>query len=246
MKRIILLFTFLLMLTGSSFAQTDKPMLFRQPTVSKTQIVFVFAGDLWIVGREGGVAERLTTGVGTETNPLFSPDGSMVAFTGEYDGNVDIYVVPATGGVPKRITYHPGVDRLLNWTPDGKQILFASGRNSASGRYEKLFTVSLDGTLPTELPLPMGHEGSYSADSSHLAYVPIPRAFANWKRYRGGTAGHLWIDPACKQLIADCRAAVWPSDLEPQHCLSWLRYFCEGEFPVLVDQPTETRVAFAR
>jgi tricorn protease len=193
MKRIILLFTFLLMLTGSSFAQADKPMLFRQPTVSKTQIVFVFAGDLWIVGREGGVAERLTTGVGTETNPLFSPDGSMVAFTGEYDGNVDIYVVPATGGVPKRLTYHPGVDHVLNWTPDGKQILFGSGRNSGSGRYEKLFTVSLDGTLPTELPLPMGHEGSYSTDSSHLAYVPIPRAFANWKRYRGGMATYIWI-----------------------------------------------------
>ncbi len=193
MKKTGLLIFLLLTLASVGFAQTDKSLLLRQPTVSKTRIVFVFAGDLWTVARDGGVAERLTTGVGTETNPLFSPDGTTIAFTAEYDGNVDVYVVPASGGVPKRLTYHPGVDRVLNWTPDGKQVLFASGRSSASGRYEKLFTLPVDGTSPVELPLPMGHEGSYSPDGSHIAYGPIQRAFAIWKRYRGGMATPIWI-----------------------------------------------------
>src|SRR5205085_6757021 len=116
MKRAILLVLLILAMAGVGAAQTDKPLLMRQPTLSKTQIVFVYAGDLWIVPRTGGSAERLTTGVGVETTPVFSPDGSMIAFTGEYDGNVDAYVVPAAGGVPRRLTYHPGPDVVAGWT----------------------------------------------------------------------------------------------------------------------------------
>ena len=82
------------------FADSVKPLLLQKPTINRTHIVFAYAGDLWRVSREGGDAERLTAGVGTETDPLFSPDGAQVAFTGEYDGNVDVYVTPATGGVP--------------------------------------------------------------------------------------------------------------------------------------------------
>src|SRR5438876_7098182 len=102
------------------FAQTGPPTLFRQPAISKSEIVFSYAGDLWIVSRNGGDARRLTTGIGIETNPYFSPDGSWVAFTGEYDGNTDVYVIAASGGVPKRCTYHPAADLVSGWTPDGK------------------------------------------------------------------------------------------------------------------------------
>ena len=84
-------------------AEDGKPLLLRKPTVSRTQIVFSYAGDLWIVGREGGESRRLTTAPGEETDPVFSPDATQVAFTGEYDGNVDVYVVPAAGGVPRRL-----------------------------------------------------------------------------------------------------------------------------------------------
>src|ERR1700759_1497109 len=115
MKRTLLSLLFILALAGASFAQTNKPLLMRNPTVSKTQIVFSYAGDLWIVSREGGSAERLTNGAGNETSPIFSPDGRWIAFTGEYDGNVDVYVVAATGGVPKRLTYHPGNDAAVSW-----------------------------------------------------------------------------------------------------------------------------------
>ena len=111
-------------------ADRDAPLLLRYPTISKTQIVFNYAGDLWIVGRDGGDARRLTTGTGVETYPAFSPDGTMIAFTGEYDGNPDVYVIPAIGGVPKRLTYHPGTDSVVGWTPDGKSILFSTWANS--------------------------------------------------------------------------------------------------------------------
>jgi tricorn protease len=171
----------------------EKPLLMRQPTMSRTHIVFVYAGDLWIAPRSGGEASRLTTGVGNETAPQFSPDGTTVAFTGEYDGNVDLYTVPATGGVPKRLTYHPGPDGLAGWTPDGRQLLFVSGRASESGRFVRLFTMPVDGVFPTEVPLPMAWEGAYSPDGARLAYVPLQRWFTAWKRYRGGSATPIWI-----------------------------------------------------
>jgi tricorn protease len=193
MRNLILAFLLLFAAASTCLAQADKPLLVRGPTLSKTHIVFDYAGDLWIVPREGGEASQLTNGVGVETGPLFSPDGKQIAFTGEYDGNVDVYVVPATGGVPKRLTYHPGPDYAVGWTPDGKNVLFVSGRSSYSGRFARLFTIPVDGVFPTEVPLPMGYEGTYSPDASHLAYVPIPRAFAAWKRYRGGMTTPIWI-----------------------------------------------------
>lgn len=174
-------------------AQSSKPLLLRQPTMSRTHIVFAYAGDLWSVSRDGGEASRLTTGIGVEASPSFSPDGATIAFTGEYDGNVDLYHIPATGGVPKRLTYHPGADGLAGWTADGKQLLFSSQRNSNSGRYARLFTLPINGGFPSEVPLPMGYFGSYSADGTKLAYEPIQRGFAAWKRYRGGMASPIWI-----------------------------------------------------
>jgi tricorn protease len=195
-KGILALLIFLAVVSvGGSYssAQLNKPLLMRQPTMSRTHIVFSYAGDLWIVPREGGEATRLTTGVGNETSPRFSPDGSTVAFTGEYDGNVDLYTIPTTGGVPKRLTYHPGTDALAGWTPDGKRLLFVSQRDSASGRFARLFTMAVDGVFPEEVPLPMAYEGAYSPDAKKLAYVPLPRGFNAWKRYRGGMATPIWI-----------------------------------------------------
>ncbi|HSH16477.1 MAG TPA: protease, partial [Verrucomicrobiae bacterium] len=179
--------------------QANTATLYQTPTVSRTQIVFSYAGDLWIVPRDGGDARPLTTGVGLEVGPVFSPDGSMVAFAGEYDGNLDVFVVPATGGVPKRLTHHPIWDIPVGWTPDGKSVLFRSGRASYSPRFDKLFTVSADGGFPSELPLPMGVQGSYSADGRQIAYVPFwnrrptPNGYISWKRYGGGLAPPIWI-----------------------------------------------------
>jgi tricorn protease len=173
--------------------QTHAPLLLRFPTVSKTDIVFNYAGDLWIVPREGGDARRLTSGIGIETFPYFSPDGSMVAFTGEYDGNKDVYVVPATGGEPRRLTYHPADDLVAGWTPDGKRILFKSWGASFIHYEDQLYTISVDGGLPTQLPVPIGEDASFSPDGTHLAYVPHPKWQPAWKRYHGGQTTPIWI-----------------------------------------------------
>ena len=93
--------------------------LLQKPAMSRNTIVFTYAGDLWSVPRQGGAAQRLTNGQGSESDAAFSPDGATIAFTGEYDGNIDVYTVPAAGGIPKRLTYHPDPDRVAGWTPDG-------------------------------------------------------------------------------------------------------------------------------
>src|SRR5258708_2307874 len=178
--------------TSGIAASAEPRLLFQKPTLSATQIAFVYAGDLWTVAREGGAAQRLTAGAGIETRPYFSPDGKSIAFTGEYDGNVDVYVVAAAGGVPRRLTWHPSPDQTMGWTPDGKGILFSSRRASYSG-FSQLFTVSRDGGFPSQLPLPIAAEGSYSPDGTKIAYVPLDSAFAMWKRYRGGRTLPIWI-----------------------------------------------------
>jgi hypothetical protein len=182
----------LLLLTPCAGAQTGH-LLLRKPALSGTQIVFSYAGDLWSVAREGGDAKRLTTAPGVETDPVFSPDGSTIAFTGEYDGNVDVFVMPASGGVPRRLTYHPGRDAAVGWTPDGKRVLFVSAR-AVPNDGARLYTLPVEGGgLPEELPLPIALEGSYSADGSHLAYVPLFQWQEAWKRYRGGQTKKIWI-----------------------------------------------------
>ena len=180
-------------------AQASHPLL-QRPAFNGSLIVFSYAGDLWTVDRAGGHASRLTTGTGIETDPVFSPDGSMVAFTGEYDGNTDVFVVPTAGGVPKRLTYHPAADSAVGWTPDGKYVIFRSNRESGSPRYTKLFKVSVNGGLPAALPLPMAFAGKFSPDGKYFAYSPVGGAstfnystYVAWKNYRGGLASSVWI-----------------------------------------------------
>ena len=162
--------------------------MLRSPTVSSTQIAFVNANDIWIVGRDGGDARRLTSGLGGETSPHFSPDGQWIAFTGEYEGNSDVYVVSAGGGEPQRLTWHPGGDMALGWTPDGTAILFQSGREGHPTASTKFFTVSVRGGLPTALPIPRANNGGISGDGQYVAYQEIGFWDPEWRNYRGGQA----------------------------------------------------------
>jgi tricorn protease len=188
------------LLTALPLGAAGTVHLLQKPAMNKTDIVFSYAGDLWTVSRNGGMATRLTAGAGTESSAAFSPDGATIAFSGEYDGNTDVFTVPAVGGVPKRITYHPDADRVVAWSPDGKQILFRSNREAYS-RYTQLFTVPSEGGLPVALPLPMAFAGSYSPDMKRMAYQPLDGGqfatdtnnFVSWKRYRGGRASYIWI-----------------------------------------------------
>src|SRR6185437_15370316 len=131
-------------------------------------VAFVNAGDIWIAPRGGGRATRLTIGVGVESAPIFSPDGRTIAFTGEYDGNVDVYTVPVGGGVPHRVTWHPAPDAAVAWSKDGSKIIFRSSRDAAS-RYTHLYEVPAEGGVPKALPLPMAFSGTLSDDGSTIA-----------------------------------------------------------------------------
>ena len=193
MRRFLLAVAVLLFAPAILTAQSDPPLLLRFPTVSKTQVVFNYAGDLWAVPRDGGEAHRLTAGIGIETLPYFSPDGTMVAFSGEYDGNRDVYVVAAAGGVPRRLTYHPADEFVAGWTPDGKKVLFSSWGSSFIHFEDQLYTVPVEGGLPTALPLPIAEDASFSPDGTHITYVPHPKWQEAWKRYHGGQTTPIWI-----------------------------------------------------
>jgi tricorn protease len=185
---------------GSALAQgADEPprplsaRMIRQPDVSATHIVFVYAGDIWIVPKTGGEAVRLSSPPGEETFPKFSPDGSRIAFSGNYDGNVDLYVIPVTGGLPHRVTHHGAPDRLVDWYPDGKHLLYATTMTSYKDRFNQLYKVPAEGGLPEKLPVPYGEFGAISPDGRTLAYQPISVDFRTWKRYRGGMNPDLWL-----------------------------------------------------
>jgi tricorn protease len=167
--------------------------LFRYPDVSKTQIVFSYANDLWLVSKDGGDAIKISSPPGVETFPKFSPDGKTIAFTGNYDGNRDVYTLPVMGGVPLRLTEHGYQDRVVDWTPDGRNVLFASNRESGKSRFNQFYTVSSAGGASSKLPLAYAEFGSYSPDGSEMALTFRTQAGRNWKRYRGGWKADIYI-----------------------------------------------------
>ena len=190
-----------LYLSASAGAQAR---LLRFPAIYEDQIVFTYAGNLYTVSSDGGVARKLTSHEGFEMFARFSPDGQSLAFTGQYDGNTEVYLMPAAGGVPQRVTYTPTLSRddvsdrmgpnniVMAWTPGG-DILFRSRMRSFNPFNGRLYSVSPSGQLPDELPLPRAGFCSFSPNGKQLAYNRIFREFRTWKRYRGGMADDIWV-----------------------------------------------------
>jgi len=173
-------------------AQIDARMI-QFPDVSKTQIVFNYGGDLWLVSKTGGTAIKLSSPAGQEVFPRFSPDGTQIAYNANYDGNTDIYVIPTNGGIPQRVTNHGMADRLVDWYPNGNSLLFASSMNSGKQRFNQFYEVSTKGGMPNQLPLAYAEFGSISPDAKKIVYTPRTTAFRTWKRYRGGLNSDMWI-----------------------------------------------------
>jgi tricorn protease len=171
---------------------TDTKML-TQPAVSAERVAFVYANDLWTADLEGRDVRRLTSDAGVEMYPAFSPDGGLIAFSGQYDGNTDVYVVPAGGGVPMRLTWHPAADLVQGFTPDGKSVVFTSTRFSNNRAYAQLFTVPVKGGEAEMLKVPYVSSAALSPDGRFIAYNPFPEAFTQWKNYRGGRFSRIWI-----------------------------------------------------
>ncbi len=181
---IVLSAAFSFLLATAVFAEEAR--LLRQPAISENHVAFVYANDIWLVDTDGGEARRITTFPGAEFQPHFSRDGTRIALSGEYDGNIDVYVVDVEGGEPQRLTWHPGPDLVRGWTPDDR-VLFASGRTSAPRQYlYKFWTIGLDGGLPNVLPVPRLLEGQLSPHGRRLAYQMVFQWESEWRHYRGG------------------------------------------------------------
>ncbi len=224
---------------------TDTRML-SQPALSARQIAFIYAGDLFVCDLEGRNVARLTSDEGIERAPAFSPDGTQLAFSAEYDGNVDVFVVPVAGGVPRRLTWHPGADVVQGWTPDGTQVLFTSPRAVFTTRYTQLFTVPSQGGMEGALPIPNASRGSYSGDGSRIAYNPLNPAHLQWKRYRGGSVGSIVIyDPKTHHTERISQPASRANDVDPQwlDAAIFFRSDRDGEFNVYRFDPATKAVS---
>lgn len=189
---------FILFIITNTFAHgevTTEPdaLLLRYPDVGRNAVVFVYAGDIWKAPLEGGVATWLSSPPGNEMFPKFSPDGSTIVFSANYEGNVDVYKIPASGGVPERLTHHPDDDLVVDWYSDGKKVLYRSEMMSHVRRYNRLYLQPAGGGLPEPLPFYYGELATFSQTGSRIAFQYSSRQLGNWKRYAGGMAGDIWI-----------------------------------------------------
>ena len=202
MKKIFFFSLFAFIILTSAAQQEAR--LMRFPAIHGNQIVFSYAGDLYTVEKNGGVARKITSDVGYEMFARFSPDGKRIAFTGQYDGNTEVYTIPAEGGIPKRLTYTATLGRdevsdrmgpnniVMTWRDDST-IVYRSRKQSFNDFKGQLFLSNVSGGMSTELPLPCGGFCSYNSDKSKLAYNRVFREFRTWKYYKGGMADDIWI-----------------------------------------------------
>jgi tricorn protease len=175
--------------------------LLSEPAISAERIAFIYANDLWTCALDGGNVRRLTSDVGVESSPVFSPDGKWIAFSAQYEGNTDVYVVASDGGVPRRLTWHPGNDIANGFTADSRSVLLTSPRNVHTARYTQLFTVAVEGGPEQPLPIPHADRATYSPDGKRIAYNPLSPRFLQWKRYRGGTVSQVWLYDSATHAI---------------------------------------------
>ncbi|RYF89770.1 MAG: peptidase S41, partial [Chitinophagaceae bacterium] len=232
--------------TAANAQNTTDTRLLWQPAVSSKAIAFIYAEDLWIANRDGAYPRRLTVSEGAESNPVFSRDGSTIAFTAQYDGNTDVFVIPAAGGVPKRLTWHPGADLVRDFSPDGSKVLFASQRNSFTNRYHQLFTVDVGTGAEEQLPVPNAFWASYNKDGSSIAYTPLADRFEQWKNYRGGTMTRIWLYNTKTHAVKEVpKPAAGSNDTKPvwKGDKVFFRSDRDGEFNVYAYDAASAKVS---
>jgi tricorn protease len=169
----------------------SKSGYYRFADIYEDRIVFVAEDDLWLVEADGGDARRLTTRLATVTTPRFSPDGRQIAFVGSDDGAQEVYIMPAEGGAVRRVTYLGAMCQVVGW--DGECIIFCDTYGQPFRQPGWLYRVKPDGTQLQRLNY--GPANRISAAGSMIILGRHNGDPARWKRYRGGTAGELLIDP---------------------------------------------------
>ncbi len=162
------------------------------PDIRGDKIVFSFENDLWIVSSHGGTASRLTTHPGNEYAAKISPDGTRIAFTGDYDNGRNVYVIPVEGGNPKRLTYRSS-SQVVTWTPDSDNIIYRASHENTFRPIVKLYSVSHQGGMPEKLPVPRGVLCTFSPDGNKMVYNRRGREEYYWKRYKGGQYQDIWL-----------------------------------------------------
>lgn len=208
--KLIPVFSLLLLWSLSGLLAAEPTHLLRQPAVSADHLAFVYAGDLWVSDRDGANPRRLTTSPAEENNPHFSPDGRLIAFAADYEGNTSVYVISVDGGNPRRLTWHPGDDIPVGWSADGQQVAFASRRETDHGRSAQLYHVPVDGGAPIRQMEARFFRGQWHEDGKRLAYIDFGPAYnglygggAGWRGYRGGTTPSIRVlDPASGEVQA--------------------------------------------
>ncbi len=198
-----LIFGLLISLSISLLSQNEARLL-RFPAIYKNKVVFTYAGDLYLVDKDGGMARKLTNHDGYEMFARFSPDGKTIAFTGQYDGNTEVFTIPFEGGSPKRLTHTATLGRddvadrmgpnniVMTWK-NNDEIVYRSRKQSFNSFKGQLFMVKRDGGMSEELPFSVGSWCSYSPDQKKIAYNRVFREFRTWKYYVGGMADDIWV-----------------------------------------------------
>jgi tricorn protease len=246
--------SFVLILAIAKVGVADETRLLRFPDIHEDRVVFVYAGDLYVASTDGGTAARLTSHDGLEQYPKFSPDGSEVAYSAEYNGTRQVYVIPSAGGTPRQLTWYNDVGampprggtdyRVLDWTPDGNHVLVRANRLPWGVRMGRYHLVPANGGDESPMEIPEGGGGMFSPDGKKIVYTPIDREFRTWKRYRGGRAQDVWIydleNSTSTQLTDDPATdhqPVWVGDdifftSDRDYTLNLYRYSADGSEPV--------------
>jgi tricorn protease len=163
---------------------------FRFPALHGDTLVFTAEGDLWSVPLSGGFARRLTSHPGMENHAAISPDGTIIAFSAQYEGPTEVYTMPSDGGLPTRRTYDGEADLVVGWTPGGK-ILYTS-RHYSTLPNTQLFVMDPATGTSTQVALSQGSDGCYDATGTTLYFTRLPFQGSHTKRYKGGTAQNIW------------------------------------------------------
>lgn len=202
----------------ASGAALADPVVAQNPTLGPSMIAFTMGGEVWLVGRGGGTAHRITNGADAPLTGgnAFSPDGRTLAYTATYGGNANVYVIPVAGGTPRQLTFDAKPDEVVGWSHDGQRVLFRSTRNTFYPDYglPRVYSVSKNGGPPEALPFPVAHDVSYSSDGAQVAVETQQFVNESWKDYRGGDQLRiLLVDP--KTLAQNALPGPLGNDFDP-------------------------------